>query len=201
VKIAVLGATGQTGRLVVDQAVERGHEVFALVRRPAAAPWSGGVHVVQADVTVPSSVLAAVADVDVVISALGVVKGQDPRILSDGAAVVASSGKRVVWLGALGAGATTGKLGGLNDWLLRKVLSDWEAKGLADKAVLAAGGTVVASGVLTNRPYRGDGRLVSASGFRRSLPPLSPRAGIAALMVAEAEHPVFVGEVGIALFG
>ncbi|TDD58433.1 NAD-dependent epimerase/dehydratase family protein [Kribbella antibiotica] len=200
-KIAVLGATGQTGRLLVARAVERGHEVTALVRRPAAAPWSGGVHVVQSDVAVPESVLDALAGVDVVLSGLGVAKGQDPQILSNGAELVVKSGKRVIWLGALAAGATAGALGPVNGWLLSKVLDDWEAKAVADTAVLAAGGTVVAAGMLTNKPYQGNGRLVEVPGFRRLLPPRSPRAGIAALMVAEAERAEFTSRAAVALFG
>jgi putative NADH-flavin reductase len=42
-KIAVLGATGRTGRLVVEQALTRGDEVVAYVRNPhgiAANPGS-----------------------------------------------------------------------------------------------------------------------------------------------------------------
>ena len=34
-KIAVLGATGRTGRLVVTEARRRGHHVVAVVRDPA----------------------------------------------------------------------------------------------------------------------------------------------------------------------
>ena len=36
-KLLVLGATGATGRLLVDQALDRGHEVVAYVRRPGGA--------------------------------------------------------------------------------------------------------------------------------------------------------------------
>jgi uncharacterized protein YbjT (DUF2867 family) len=34
-KIAIFGATGGTGRLVVEQALEAGHEVIAFVRDPS----------------------------------------------------------------------------------------------------------------------------------------------------------------------
>ena len=36
-RLLVLGATGRTGRLVVAEALRRGHDVVALVRDPAAA--------------------------------------------------------------------------------------------------------------------------------------------------------------------
>jgi uncharacterized protein len=43
-QIAVIGAAGRTGRLVVQQALERGHQVLALARQPDAIairepPW------------------------------------------------------------------------------------------------------------------------------------------------------------------
>lgn len=34
-KIAVLGATGQTGQFLIKQALEQGHTVTAIVRNPA----------------------------------------------------------------------------------------------------------------------------------------------------------------------
>jgi hypothetical protein len=55
--------------------------------------------------------------------------------------------------------------------------------------------------MLTDGPYAGNGRLVEASGFRRWVPPRSPREGIAVLMVAEAERDEFRGRAAIPLFG
>ena len=37
-RIVVFGANGPTGRLLTAQAVERGHEVAAVTRRPAGFP-------------------------------------------------------------------------------------------------------------------------------------------------------------------
>ena len=42
-KIAVLGATGRTGGLVVEQALKRGHRVVAYVRRAGALQASEGL--------------------------------------------------------------------------------------------------------------------------------------------------------------
>ncbi|GAA4785306.1 NAD(P)-binding oxidoreductase [Streptomyces ziwulingensis] len=204
-EIAVLGSTGQTGRLVIARALERGHDVLALARRPelVEAPASGKLRAVRADVTDPGSVLAAVEGADVVVSALGITKKQDPAILVEGARQIASAAPRVIWLTSLGMGATEGALGAVNGALLRRVLRhEWEAKGIAGRAVRDAGGTTVHAGPLTNRPHQGDGRLVPARGFKpRRIPPMAPRAGIAALMVAEAESPHFTDADTIALFG
>jgi uncharacterized protein YbjT (DUF2867 family) len=49
-KLLVLGATGGTGRLIVSQALTRGHEVTALVRSPEKAGDLKGATVVVGDV-------------------------------------------------------------------------------------------------------------------------------------------------------
>ncbi|NGO76317.1 SDR family oxidoreductase [Streptomyces sp. YC504] len=203
-KIAVLGSTGQTGRLVVARALERGHDVIALARRPEQVDTSaaGNLRVAQADVADPDSIANAVAGADVVISGLGITKKQDPAILSDGARLIASAGPRVIWLTSLGMGATEGALGALNGALLRRILRhEWDAKDVAGRAVRIAGGTTVYAGPLTNKPYEDNGRLIRAENYApRMMPPLAPRAGIAALMVAEAEAPRFADTDTIAVF-
>jgi nucleoside-diphosphate-sugar epimerase len=49
-KVLVLGATGGTGRLIVGQALERGHQVSALVRSPEKASKLNGARLVVGDV-------------------------------------------------------------------------------------------------------------------------------------------------------
>ncbi|MFE5942048.1 NAD(P)-dependent oxidoreductase [Streptomyces sp. NPDC056480] len=203
-KIAVLGSTGQTGRLVVARALERGHDVIALARRPERVeiPASGNLRVVQADVTLPGSVANAVAEADVVISGLGITKKQDPTVLTEGARQIADAAPRVIWLSSLGMGATRGALGAFNGALLKRVLRhEWDAKDAAGRAVRDAGGTTVHAGPLNNKPYQGNGRLVRAADYApRMMPPMTPRAGIAALMLAEAESPRFTDADTVALF-
>ncbi|MFF1956996.1 NAD(P)-dependent oxidoreductase [Streptomyces sp. NPDC058220] len=203
-KIVILGSTGRTGRLLVAQALARGHEVIALARDPSRLSGlaAGTLVVVRADVTQASTVLPAVEGADVLVSGLGITKKQDPRILVDGARLVASAVPRVVWLNSLGMGATEGALGRVNGALLKRVLRhEWEAKGVAGQVVRAAGGSVVYAGPLTDRPYQGGGRLVPAERFKpRLVPPAAPRAGLAALLLDEAEEPRFSATPAIALF-
>jgi len=204
-RIAVLGATGRTGRLLVGQALARGHQVTALARDPArlADLAADGLRPVRADVTEPSTVLTAIEGADVVVSALGLARNQDPRVLTDGAALVAGAGPRLVWLGSLGLGATRGALGTLNGALLKRMLRhEWEAKAVADRTVQDSGGTLVHAGPLTNRPHSGAGLLVPAQDFGpRLIPPTAPRSALAALLLAEAEQPRFPAATAIALFG
>jgi uncharacterized protein YbjT (DUF2867 family) len=72
VKILVVGATGGLGRMAVSQAVERGHDVSALVRDPLAATnLPDRVLQVRGDVLDPASLAPAVDGCDAVICALG----------------------------------------------------------------------------------------------------------------------------------
>jgi len=68
-KLVVFGASGGTGRPIVEQAVAAGHEVTAFVRDAATAP--PGARVVTGDVLDPAAVDAAVGGHDVILSALG----------------------------------------------------------------------------------------------------------------------------------
>lgn len=75
--LAVLGATGRTGREVVAQALARGWRVRALVRDAAKAPgaWHGIV-LVQGDATDPAAVREAVRGATAVVGALGHAAGK-----------------------------------------------------------------------------------------------------------------------------
>ncbi|MCO1653724.1 NAD(P)-dependent oxidoreductase [Pseudonocardia humida] len=66
-RLLVVGAAGRTGRLVLEQAAARGHEVTALARRPVAGPHA----MVVGDATDPTVLPAAVAGQDAVVMAVG----------------------------------------------------------------------------------------------------------------------------------
>ena len=69
VRIAVFGATGGTGRLLIGQARAAGHQVTAVVRDPARlAGTPHEVTVAQIDVMDPAAVAAAIRGCDVVVS-------------------------------------------------------------------------------------------------------------------------------------
>jgi hypothetical protein len=89
-RIAVLGASGRVGGLLVDQAGDRGHRVVALVRAPDrfTRPASRQVEIRQADVTSPQG-FPALDDIDALVSAIGVRKGDGPGALVAGARVLA----------------------------------------------------------------------------------------------------------------
>ena len=69
-KILVLGATGGTGRLIVSDAVAKGHSVVALVRSAAGADLPGA-ELIEGDARNEITLGPALDGCDAVVSALG----------------------------------------------------------------------------------------------------------------------------------
>ena len=86
-RVAVIGASGRTGRTTVAHALAAGYEVVAVVRDPMRAPEGTTVRV--ADARDGAALSAALDGCDAVVSCLGHVPGaDDPTILRDGAEVL-----------------------------------------------------------------------------------------------------------------
>ncbi|USX53654.1 NAD(P)-dependent oxidoreductase [Lentzea sp. HUAS12] len=84
-RVAVLGATGATGRQVVSAALARGHHVVALVRRAGTlAPAANLDEVVWPDVADTTALARALPGADVVISALGGADRGPTTVCTDG---------------------------------------------------------------------------------------------------------------------
>ncbi|MEU9793660.1 NAD(P)H-binding protein [Streptomyces sparsogenes] len=189
-RIAILGASGRTGGTLLDQALERGHEVVALVRTPAkvATPASRQVEIRKADVTVPRS-FPDLADIDVTVSAVGIGKGDGPGALVAGARVLAAAGVRTVWLGALGSGVSRRSGGLIYAGVMRMFVgSELAEKAEADRIALDAGATVFHAPDVTDGPLSPTRRTVPLGELRRPLlPPRISRATLASLLLDEAE--------------
>ncbi|HYV09018.1 MAG TPA: NAD(P)H-binding protein, partial [Thermoplasmata archaeon] len=105
----VFGATGQTGRLLVERAVSAGHATTAFARVPARMGTAvGSVRVVQGDVLNAAAVGHAVAGQDAILSALGTAARGSPPVLPDGIrhildAMEGHGVRRIVALSAAGA--------------------------------------------------------------------------------------------------
>ncbi len=203
-KLAILGATGGTGRELVRQALERGHEVVALVRDPARADFDDHPRLrrVRVDAADARSLAGAVDAQTTLLSGLGIPKGGRPGVLAAGAqAAVAAGPARIIWLGAFGTGASS-RAGG---WLVRTLLAMFLGKELPDKVasdttVLRAGGTVFHAGPLSMAPVSPRRRTVGLEGAPARLFPASvSRATVAAAMLDEAEAPRFAGQTAIPL--
>ncbi len=82
-KLAIFGAAGRTGIPLVQQALEGGNDVVALVRAPSKLSIRNErLTAVQGDVANLADVERAVQGADAVLSVLGHVKGSEPDILT-----------------------------------------------------------------------------------------------------------------------
>ena len=85
-KLTAFGATGGTGRHVIEQALQTGHQVTAVVRDPQRLmPQGSGLEVVTADVFDPAALASVVSGRDAVISALGPSGNSPTRVCRDSA--------------------------------------------------------------------------------------------------------------------
>ncbi|MFD4474575.1 NAD(P)-dependent oxidoreductase [Streptomyces sp. NPDC058471] len=79
--ITVFGAAGNVGRRVVAEAVDRGHEVTAVVRDPARATGLPSVAAIRTgDAADPRTVTALAAGQDLVVSATRPAPGREPEL-------------------------------------------------------------------------------------------------------------------------
>lgn len=82
-RIAILGASGRTGQQLVRQALDAGHEVFALVRRPESFPIQHEkLTVLHGDAMNRQDVEKVVKKGEVVLSVLGYSKGSSRDVQS-----------------------------------------------------------------------------------------------------------------------
>jgi putative NADH-flavin reductase len=86
-KIALFGANGTIGQRILREALDRGHEVTAIVRDPSRFDQaSEKLSAVAGDIADPLSIASAVKGHDVVISAVGPkLPHGDPQILVEAA--------------------------------------------------------------------------------------------------------------------
>lgn len=113
-KILIVGATGSTGRIVVDRALELGYEVTAFARSPEkVAQQHPNLTVFQGDVLDPTSVEEAVKGHDAVLSFIGA--GLKGTVRSEGTlniirAMEKANIRRFISQSTLGAGDSRSNL-------------------------------------------------------------------------------------------
>lgn len=195
--VAVLGATGATGRHVVSTALRRGHRVIALVRRPGAfAPAEGLDEVVWPEVTGSAALTRALPGADVVISALGGAAKGPTTVCTDGirsavTAMKATGVDRLIAVSAHGVLETHDRsLYSLGVWA--GVGERMRDKENMEPVVTCSGlkWTIARPPKLSDRDTTG--RYTAGTGLPIRLWTSVGRAGLAAFLVDEAEHPRYV---------
>jgi uncharacterized protein YbjT (DUF2867 family) len=165
-KILVLGSTGATGRLIVNQALVKGHGVVALVRSKAKAAGLAGAELVEGDARDAAALTRAVAGCDAVVSALGTPMSPFRKVTMLSTATRALIGvmakqniRRLVCITGIGAGDSRGHGGFVHDWLfqplmVRKVYEDKDRQEDAIRAS-ALDWIIVRPMVLNDKPTSG----------------------------------------------
>jgi putative NADH-flavin reductase len=201
-RVLVLGATGPTGRAIVQQLKERGHVPVALVRASARARTVDAI-VVQGDARDETALDAALTDCDAVISALGTPASPFRKVtlLSTASRALVSSMRRrgvrrLVAITGLGAGDSRGHGGFLFDRLilpvlLRNVYADKDRQ----ESIIAQSGldwVLVRPVILNDKPRRGNIRvLVDLSGFHGGT---ISRADVATFVIDQLESDALLGK-------
>ena len=204
-KLAVLGATGGTGRRLVDQAIHRGHEVIAYVRRPAAVEKRPGVHVAGGELTDAPSLTAALTGADAVLCAIGPTGVRDLfgtdlmrrtlPVLAD--AMSAAGVRRLVLLSAYGVGDTAASASPMARIAFATAMRAlYRDKQVAESRLAGAGldVTTVYPTALTNDPpgEAADVRDVAAVSRVGGMPKIS-RAAVATAMLDAVDDPATIG--------
>ena len=109
-KIAIVGASGQTGPCIIREALSRGHEVIAICRSPEKMPISDPkVEVRQADAYDAEAVKRAVEGADAVVTTVGATSLSEKGPLNTAAhrnvmdAMTAHGQERIIAISSFGA--------------------------------------------------------------------------------------------------
>ena len=121
-RLLVFGATGGTGRALLSQGQEQGHQMAAFVRNPAVLEARPGLTIVQGDVTDAAAVNRAVAGHEAILSALGP-RGGQYGVLPGGvqnivAAMRQAGVRRLIHVSSFGVGDSRAQMG----WVARQIV-------------------------------------------------------------------------------
>ena len=195
-KLLVLGATGRTGRLFVEQAVAAGLDVTVLVRNPGnVPPNTRAVRIVTGNLVTDSAALHdAVPGQDAVVSTLGVGQSfKSGNLISQSAPVIVAAMRqhgvrRLVFMSAFGVGATRRDTPLLPRLFIATLLRDVYAdKQAGEQAILSSDldWTIVYPVGLTDGPRTGRyqvGERLALTGF-----PRISRADVADFLLRQVE--------------
>jgi putative NADH-flavin reductase len=167
-KLLIFGATGATGRQLVEQALEQGHTVTAFVRNPAAIGIQhNNLRIVQGDVLNPASVQQAMDNHEAVLSAIGMPANKTGTLRSAGTlniirAMEKAGIRRLISMASLGYGDSRQTLDQTGFFFKYIIVPFVLKKGFADHALQEEyikqsklDWTIVRPGNLTDGPLTG----------------------------------------------
>lgn len=203
-KLLILGATGPTGRNLLGQGLDAGHEITALVRNANRLTITHPrLTTIVGDATDASALDKAVGGKDAVLSALGAGNSLKSDIASRAVAALVSALKaqgvrRIVYLSAFGVGTSFLHASPIQKLayktLLRGIFAD---KAKADAMLRQSGldWTLVYPTLLTNGPRTGSYRVgehLAMKGMARI-----SRADVADFMLAQLSTNEWVNRTAV----
>ena len=202
-RILVVGATGGTGRQLVQQALELGHEVTAFVRNPARLKIEHpNLRVAQGNVLNYASVAEAMRGQQAVVSALGHKRFFYPnKILSEGTrnilrAMKACNVPRFICESSLGVGSAVGRLGLPSTlFVVPFILPMYFRDRVRQEQIIAESDVdwvIVRATILTNAAPRGEYRHGTNVG-NYLLPTRISRADVANFMLKQLTDDQYLG--------
>jgi putative NADH-flavin reductase len=204
VKVLIIGATGATGRVLMREALEQGHEVTALARNPSAlAPEDNRPRVLQGNALDASEVEAAVADQDAVLSALGTRSSRPTTLFSQSthnliSAMNKHGVRRLVCITGIGAGESKGHVGFLYDRIMLPfvVKNIYEDKNRQEEAIKQSDldWVIVRPARLTDEPAKGEYRVYLGGSYTAKT---ISRADVAAFMLAQLTDDTYVHKMPV----
>ncbi len=168
-RILILGATGPTGRLVLERALQSGDTITVLARRPEA--WNelkGKIRVIAGDATSPDDMVKAMMGQEAVISTLGTGKSlRADELFTRAADAVIQAAKqtgvtRLVWMSSFGVGDTIQDASLGQKIIYKTLLSNvFRNKEASEQKIRESGlnWTIVYPTTLKNGPARGEYRV------------------------------------------
>ena len=202
-KVAILGASGKTGKPLIDQALAGGHEVIAMARSPEKIAFDDPRIIKrQADVYDAATVIEALEGADAVITTVGKTDLRDKRInLSTAAHRAVVSGmrkhgiRRLLVISSIGAAQGIKRKGWRRNiylFLRRKYYRDmFEMEG----EVMASGldVTVLRAPILHDGPITGQYRVLEEENYLDKLQ--IARADVAHFLLGEMTANAWVNRV------
>jgi putative NADH-flavin reductase len=201
-KLTIFGASGATGRHLVEQALQAGHEVTAFIRA------SGGLEIqhrrlrtVAGDFDQPSAVLAAIEGAHAVVSVLGARKNDASGVCARGIACIlramdGAGARRLIALSSYGASETS--RASLFIRFVRKVIPD-KMRDKDEMEALVRGSaidwTLIRPPLLTNGQRTG--RYRAGTALAPGLAARLSRADLAAFILRVAEGGRYIGEAPV----
>jgi putative NADH-flavin reductase len=200
-KLAIFGASGVTGRHLLEQALQAGHQVTALKRTPGSLQLQTGLTTVIGSLDQQAAVQSVIQGADAVISVLGMRDKDATPVCTDGARSIleamASTGvRRLIALSAYGAAETSNA-----SWFIRFVRTVIASK-MHDKDNMEAlvrssdsDWTLVRPPMLTNGSRTDHYR--ASTDLRPGLTGRLSRADLAAFILQEAAAAGYIGQAPV----